>query len=187
MTNERRHVLKLGKVDYNGTGRRINAVELELSLRTLDGTRRTVDLEEVDGCRELSVVGRVWNHLHTDIIAGGQLVDLIARSFPEDARVQRIAALWQRWHLNGMKSGTRAQRACLTGYELGCQDGSGDPYPSACRYDDACGVLKACGLLEDRGYRYGSSWLCDPLPPEVEAEVLALFGVIATAATEEEA
>jgi hypothetical protein len=43
-------------------------------------------------------------------------------------------------------------------------------YPQS-HYDKACAHLEAKGLLLDRGYRYGSAWLSEPLPSDVVQEV----------------
>src|SRR6187549_3507606 len=43
--------------------------------------------------------------------SSGQCIDSIAQAYPNDPMVQRIAKVWERWHLNGMRSGTREQIA----------------------------------------------------------------------------
>lgn len=159
--------LALGKVAYSGT-RRINAVELEFELRTLAGPKMTVDLEPIESYTELSICGSIWNESHTDIVAGGQVIDTIERLFPSK-RVRRIVAIWRRWHLNGMKAGTRAQNEAVDAFWA-------DKERDALNWYDPTRVhLKTLGLLDDRGYRYGTAWLVEPLPAEIAEEVAALF------------
>lgn len=172
MRHEKRYVLSLGKVNYgNPSGRRVNAVELELAIRLLDGPARTVDLEDVDSRVELSVCGGIWNGRGTDYVACGQMIDEIARLFSRDERVRRIAAIWKRWHLNAMKPGTRLQQMALSAYWNVRVGRSLDHYGESCAY------LKSVGLYVDQGYAYGHAWLYEPIPVEVLAEVRALFGV----------
>lgn len=149
-----RKEIDLGKVDYNGTGRKANRVTLD------------VRIEDRRGEPELSIMGNVWNHLGTDIYSGGQNLDTIARLFPNDPKVQRILEVWREWHLNCMHAGTPAQeQAIKEGRESGEITTYPDWYGSACRY------LESRGLLEDNGYRYGSAWLSRELPQGIIAEV----------------
>ena len=47
---------------------------------------------------------------------GGQCLHHIAKAYPSDSMVQRIAAVWSKWHLNGMRAGTPVQRALGWGH-----------------------------------------------------------------------
>lgn len=76
----------------------------------------------------------------------GQCVDQVAKAFPEIEDVQRLAALWQRYHLNGMKSGCVHQKT-----------GS---------YDDKSISGQVC-----QGYKYGSAWLFEEIPAETLKEI----------------
>jgi len=156
--------LSLGKVAYTSQ-RRINSVDLTLELRVGVPTEPAldIDLNPVEQLTEVSIVGNVWNGSHTDIVHGGQCVDTIRELFPRGKRVQRICELWDRWHLNGMEAGTRRQRECLNGQ-------------SFTDYAEQCAFLESRGLIDDENYRYGSAWLCEPLPEEVRAELVELFG-----------
>jgi hypothetical protein len=133
--------IDLGKVDYNGSGRCINRV--------------TIDVKLSDG--RLSMVGYVRNVRGT-AIALGQCHDTIASLFPGDARVARIVEVWKRWHLNDARPGTPAQMEYLRAH----------PHRS---YDDAVRALDDAGLLVDNGYRYGTAWLVEELPAEIVAEI----------------
>lgn len=57
-----RKTLNFGKIDFNGTGRKINAVTIEIKLE--------------DGI--FGAHGEIWNAHNTDIISGGQILDIIA-------------------------------------------------------------------------------------------------------------
>jgi hypothetical protein len=167
-----RRTLQLGKVDYYGRGRRINAVDIE------------VELKEQKGTTELSICGEIWNAPHTDIVSGGQNLDTIAKLFPRNPRVQRIVEVWRRWHLNAMRAGCEHQRR-----EAWDQrpidpskplDSYGKHYPGQehatwnqltwVRPEEYPGGLLTapCPVC---GYRYGSAWLTEELPPEIIQEV----------------
>lgn len=99
-----RKIINLGKVDYNNTGRRINAAHIEVEWR----------LEVKNNTRlywEFSVCGAVWNASHTDWVSGGQNLDSLAE-FPaikNNAEFREAYDLWQNYHLNGLTAGSPAQ------------------------------------------------------------------------------
>lgn len=158
--------IDLGKVDANRRGRKINRV--------------TIEVELSDG--ELSMVGNVWNRNETNCETCGQCGDTIAALFPDSKKVQRIVAIWKKWHLNHMNAGTPAQSDLLSHAEPGFD---AIPYPKDW-YRWACEQLKAASLYVDQtapeiyrglrtgnmGYVYGSAWLKEELPVEVVEEVM---------------
>jgi hypothetical protein len=182
----RKWTLDLGKVDANGRGRKANRVTLDVELRLKQSCapHLDIDLNPCPEYTELSICGNVWNAAGSDISSGGQCYDTITTLFPSNAKVQRLVELWKRWHLNGMKAGTREQENFLKDADIKAV------YPKS-HYDLACAVLEKANLLTvtggpevlnangamvRRNYRYGSAWLCEPLPSEVEAEIVALCG-----------
>lgn len=170
--------LTLPKVDYNKTGRRINMVELELNLKSVKRMSRTIDLETITDYRVLSIAGGVWNGRHTDWLTGGQISDDVHRLYTNNKRVQRIVEIWDRWHLNDMNAGTRRQKEAIKeGREKWKQNGKG---AWKFNYNEQCKYLESVGLLVDNGYEYGTAWLVEPLPGEIEEEIKQLFGVSST-------
>jgi len=159
-----RKEIELGKVDYNGSGRKNCPVSIEVEIR------------DRDNGAELSICGNIWNPIRTDCYSCGQNLDEIAKLVPT-AKVRRIHAVWKEWHLNGMNAGTPAQTAIVKTARPGFA-----PYPAS-DYDQCLRALEIAGLLYDpdedrdngegkpRGYRYGSEWLYRPLPADVIAEV----------------
>lgn len=99
--------------------------------------------------------------------AGGQVNDLLEDAFyngrlifpyiPE-SRVEMIIKMWGRWHGNDMNEACRQQKEFLSKIK----------YPG---YEKACELLKEAGIYEvknnGRSYKYGSSWLLEPLTEEV--------------------
>ena len=187
-----------------------------------------------EGCFRMS--GEIWQPSKRDIVMGGQCVDTVASYFPDDTQVQRMRAIWQRWHLNDMRPGCVHQRQIDTqrkvdvvSYELTQAARrlrldvleraskaalAGDPftptateralaeldtwYQSVYALPDVDSPLSGCyefekcetktvnwvrpdehadGLLgascPECGYRYGTQWLHEALPPEVVAEIRA--------------
>lgn len=156
-----RYTYTPGKVDANGCGRKINAVDIKWELK--------------DG--RFSMTGAIWNGSHTDWQSGGQNLEEIAELFPNNAKVQRMVAIWRRWHLNDMKAGTPAQEAIIEAHK--------DEFPGypASHYTWACELLKANDLYEDNGYKYGSAWLKEKIPADVLAEIESWSVVTDTALT----
>lgn len=139
----KKKTISFGKIDFYGTGRKINAADVEIELR-----------DSKNG-PELAICGNVWNARHTDIVSGGQNLDEMAK-YIKSAKFKEIHRLWKLYHLNSMHAGTEAQDKIVNEH---FKDSRYD-------YDEACRVLKEAGLYEDNGYRYGSGWLYREIPNE---------------------
>ncbi len=155
------HTIHLGTTDQ----REPVTVVVELREKEPVAPKLSIDLEPVETMTELAIVGEVWMPSRRDIVQGGQCVETIRAHRPDDEDVQRLCDIWDRWHLNGMISGTRPQRDAVEEWMKGRE-----------RYDylDASEHLKSLDLLKDRGYSYGASWLCEPLPEEIADELRAI-------------
>lgn len=84
-----KRIFTFGKIDYHNTGRKNNLVTVEMEYTTESDKKR------------FSVSANVWNHIHTDIIAGGQCLDTIA-PYINDPVYSEILRLWKSYHLNDM-------------------------------------------------------------------------------------
>jgi hypothetical protein len=150
--------IHLGKVDYNKSGRRNCACNL------------TYELKETDKGTEFTAQGEVWNHLHTDIYCGGQCVDTLVDKYGRgSAKAKRLKAIWERYHLNGMRAGSAIQEQYLRDHPL-------DPesYNPKSHYEVASKYLKDAGLNPDpNGYLYGHAWVYEPIPQEIIEEILS--------------
>ena len=80
----------LGKCDGYGSG--LKSCKAFLTWR----------LEQRKEGLQFTMCGKVWNHIATDIIRGGQCCDDLAACFPQDKKAARMIEIWQRWHLNGL-------------------------------------------------------------------------------------
>ncbi len=144
----KKHVWKIGKVDYMGHGVAYNMAELEWDL-TDDGN--------------FSMMGGIWNANMSDYVCCGQMVDELASYFPRNQLVQEMCEVWKRWHLNDLKAGSPAQRQYLRNFP-----------PEEWDYGFVCDYLADAGLHPDESYeyngepyRYGSAWLKEEIPPDV--------------------
>ena len=157
---ERTIVLPLS--DYRGSTLRGSVT---LCLQRHEGQRKTVNLTPTAQPYYFELTAQATIKGSTYGESGGQCLDAIRELWgpvlPPD--VARVIELWERWHMNGLKAGTAKQEEALKD----C------PHKN---YTDACVFLRGLGLYEDRGYRYGSSWLVEELPPEVIDEVQAFIG-----------
>ena len=158
----------------NGTTRVYLTLELRKHARA--DHKRTVDLEKCPlEYHELSICGSVkctgsWE-------GGGQCQDTIRELIRDAKRIEyegeathstllEILDVWDRWHLNDMHAGTREQELAIKEWQA-----AGNKYD----FTEAQVMLVRKNLHPHRGYSYGSAWLLEPLPPETEVRIVALF------------
>ena len=89
---DRHVILDLGKIDYNGQGRKTNKADLYIGFTNLRGKS-----EE----SYFSVAGYIWNEGHTHILRGGSetVQFLLDEFFPDNATLRRVCQFDARWHL----------------------------------------------------------------------------------------
>ena len=142
-----------GKIDYNGTGRKVNLVTIEIELKLKECTNwETLEKQEMF-C--FSATGSIWNTKETDLLTCGQILDDIAKYIKKNELFNTIYKLWKQYHLNDLKAGTLTQEKAL-------QAARDNGYGSK-DYTDDFNYLKTIAFEYDRGYKYGSSWLCEPM------------------------
>lgn len=89
-----RKAYSFGKVAYYGK-RKINEVTLE------------VELMDWNGYLEFTACAKVWNNIHTDIIAGGQMIDKLYNRFAtlRDSIIYKtVMQLWKKYHLHDISN-----------------------------------------------------------------------------------
>jgi hypothetical protein len=117
----------------------------------------------------LSITGVIGPKKNGDCISCGQVLDSVgaieefAAGWNADL-LKRFLEVWERWHLNDMRTGTIAQEEAIRAM----------PKSGAYNYSDACAFLKDRGLLEDNGYVYGTAWLKEKVPGDVMEFLAAL-------------
>ena len=87
-----RRTYSFGKIAYNGK-RKINEVTLEIELRGWNGYP------------EFTAFAKVWNNIHTDIVAGGQMIDDLYNRFAGlrlSLLYKTIMQLWEKYHLHNI-------------------------------------------------------------------------------------
>ena len=160
-----RKTFNFGKIDYNGSGRRINLVTIEVGYK--------------EG--EFTASGGIWNASKTDCIHCGQCLGTIA-GYVKDPLFQKIFRLWEIYHLNGCHAGTPEQEAAVKEWRKTVKSYG---------YTAACEHLKSIGLYEvpaekadlyrkrdetkGKPYQYGHEWLFHPIPEEDIREIESLF------------
>ena len=148
----REHRYVPGKTDYDGKGRASNECEVTWSVEN----------------GRFSMSAGIWQANKRDLLACGQMVDEVAKLFPNDSKLQRMCAIWERWHLNDMKAGSKVQEDYLRAHPIPPEDYA---YPKS-HHTVACQVLADAGLNPDPdGYSYGHAWKTEDLPAEVIAEI----------------
>jgi hypothetical protein len=177
----------LGKIAYTNPARRANLVTVTVELRQCGG-EETFSADRVTGRTpryvELSICGDVWNCRHTDIVCGGQCLDIIheyREQLSDPDLFDELFTLWQNYHLNGMHAGTPEQERRVKEWLA-----AGNRY----EYTAVCNMLKAEGLYEmpytglsvgrrfdNEPHRYGTAWLVEELPSDVLLRVEHLLSV----------
>lgn len=186
--------INFGKIDFNGIGRKINSVDLEIELRDVDTDKP-----------EFSVCGNVWNSRHTDLETGGQCIDSIDKFFKNDRLYNLIENLWKKYHLNCMHAGTVEQEKCLEDFASEKDEIRNKLINSAWKkakweykYDEKyyqewcnrnsskfdnytvdCELLKKHNLYEvevdGKPYKYGHGWLYRAIPKKDFNKILTIL------------
>lgn len=150
-TNRERKIF-ITKVDGYHQNKNNCAVEIQLSL-------------SADNC--FSACASLYNHVHTDIIMGGQCFDTLISEFPELKNsdiFMECYSLWKSYHLNDLHAGTSEQENAL---KDAVQNGILTRY-GANNYQETCDYLKSINLYEvelnGKSYKYGTGWLKEEIP-----------------------
>ena len=150
-------MISFGKIDFNGCGRRINEVVVEMRLNTIG--------EQV----EFVAHGYIYNSKKTDALCIGQCLDTIAE-YINTPLFQEIHRLWKDYHLNTLNPGTLEQTKAVKEWEA-----AGHKY----NYTEVVEYLKSIGLYEvsrnGRPYRYGQGWIYHPIPEADLARIRAIM------------
>jgi uncharacterized protein YlzI (FlbEa/FlbD family) len=123
-------IVSLGKIPYE-TDKATNLLELEITFQN----------------GKLSFSGDVWNNNFSDIVTGGQCINVFRKHKPE---YEELYTLWERWHLNDLNAGTPPQEEFLRNYKNSHPEWKHD-------YDNACLVLKENNLYEVNLAEYGQN------------------------------
>lgn len=160
-------ITKINFLGVNKSGQCRNSVEAELSLSE-------------DNC--FSASAYLWNDNHNGVYMGGQCFDIL-KEIPEVTELpifQEIYDLWNKYHLNDLRAGTKAQEEILkeairNGELKACGANS---------YDKSCAYLESKDMLYDKNYlvekvpyKYGSGWLKEEIP---EKDLLRIRSLIQT-------
>lgn len=150
---------------FEDDGRRYQVrCELRIEPAQLRATGQTIEHEPIPAdALEVSITGVVYHankdgsrdRRYTEGVSYGQVTEDLHKV--KNSRAQRLAELWDRWHLNGMHAECVHMRETLKGLPTD--------------YDARKGVR--CSVT---GYEYGRAWLFETVPAEVIDELRAMFG-----------
>jgi len=140
-------------------------VTVQIRVEDIDRDLMSVNHEVVPAgsTKRLSITGTVWqkgNHWRDgDIVSAGQcdgaLLEIVEPTAPWTlGEIAELHALWKRWHLNDMRAGCVHQTKIV--YE-------NDNYGGRRVALNETTAANDCPMK----YRYGSAWLCEPLPADV--------------------
>lgn len=145
---------KFRKIDFNGTGKKINLAEVEVSF---------------DGIK-FSASGSVWNSKQTDIISGGQNLDEMYKHLKRNKTFLIIYSLWKQYHLNDLTPGTPKQMAFLSTIQ---RPNNAEFYTWECEQLEKVDLL--IDDLDGKPYKYGTKWLTSDIPAYAKEDINKLL------------
>ena len=136
-------------------------IELEIQLERFYHQRNYENLKKIKSCLELMIHGHIKEK--GKYISVGQCYDTIPKylkyfSNEQKKLLKNIIKIWKEYHLNTMQAGTKKQQDLLIKNHL---------TSFASNYSECCNFLEQKKLLIDRGYKFGSGWLCKKMPLKV--------------------
>jgi hypothetical protein len=162
---ENKKVFTFGKIDYDGSGRKNCEVTVE------------VYLKETDKGYVFSASGSIWNPRKTDIYSGGQNLNDIAK-YIKAPLFKKIYTYWKKYHLNDMRPDCIHQRqenwsnVLLDETKPKTQDNMAT---WTLKKDNPKGLLsEPCKIC---GYKYGTTWLFEPIPTDDLNGIKALLEI----------
>lgn len=135
----------VGSYDVEGKGRKGNRFYIEAELK-----------ENEKGQVVFSVCGYSTYSNGKGYMMCGQCLDTMYKYAKVNPTFKKLYRLWKLYHLNSFKAGLPCQEKAVKEYT------KNNPYD----YTKVCEYLKAKDLLVVDGYRYGSSWIYEPIPQE---------------------
>ena len=90
----KRKVFSFGKIAYSGK-RKVNEVTLE------------IELSDRNGYPEFTACADVWNNIHSDVVACGQMIDDLYNEFAVlrgSVLYKTIMRLWEKYHCENISS-----------------------------------------------------------------------------------
>lgn len=132
-------------------------------------TYADIELKNTPKGPVLSICAVIYDKHKSGVICCGQCLDTIAETnLGKNKTFQEIYDLWQKYHLNDMHAGTPAQEKALR------EAIAKRILPASSSYVKRVAYLKSIHLYVDEsvrddngeGYRYGHSWLYEPISDE---------------------
>ena len=138
-------------------------VVIEINTRNLQHPSRDWEtLEMIENREVLSICGQIYTGRNLQRLVGcGQISDSFKCQTPAQ---KKLVEFWKKHHLNDLKAGTKAQTELLEEYRKTAADKY--DYTAECKY------LEENNMLVDRGYKYGTSWLCTTFPIDELMEII---------------
>ena len=130
-------------------------VVVEITTKVSEKPLRDWDtLEYVENRELLSISGHIYTgKTFRRLESCGQIINSFAPVTPAQCKLCRF---WDKYHLNDLQSGTKAQTFIVNEY---CLNNRYD-------YNKVCEHLIELDLYEDRGYKYGHGWLSKEFPKD---------------------
>lgn len=160
-------------------------VHVEINLHTGEAWKRDIHLRPAPRHVTLSMNAEGQRPRARDVDYCGQCQDTIRQQLPNyksismnEDLIKEMLDIWDRWHLNDLKAASFKQGRILKAFEDRAgkerwqemkRKAGGDWY-TLCRT-----ILIESGNLEDDGYKFGTAWLVEILPGDIQTRIKCLF------------
>lgn len=147
-----------GKVDYLNSGKNNCPVHVDVKLETKEN-------KEI-----LSICGEISFPNYQDCYCAGQCLDTIKEFLSDNGLFMELHRFWKLYHLNDMHAGTPEQEAAIEEWK---KQGNKYDYTKACEYLQTIGLYEVD--LNGKPYKYGHTWLYQPIPENDLARIKELL------------
>ncbi|MBO6117365.1 MAG: hypothetical protein J6P44_02355 [Bacteroidales bacterium] len=126
--------------------------DIELTTEKGKDKRSWIDLQPIEEYEELHISFSIYHNGTLEY--AGQCQDRVDEIAGSNKQLRFLLEMQEKYHLNGMCAGTKKQTDYLRNV------------PAELSYEKKLVALEKVGLAEDRGYKYGTGWLCKVIPQE---------------------
>ena len=140
-------------------------VFVEMRLEHVTKSRKTTDLEDIEESWDFSMTGTI-KKANTNM-GGGQIKNSLRGIVTSPLGVDganELADIWDDNHLNGLNAGTEKQQKVVADLKSKGMNTNADNYKEV-----------ASNVEDDRGYKYGSTWLHNDVPSGIIEHALTLL------------
>ena len=125
----------------------------------VDNAVLDIKLKKKEKGTVLSVMGSYYDK-ETKSQYDGQCIEIFREKFKNNKYMSRLIEIWEKYHLNDLRPGTKRQMKVLKEKNIK-------------GFHESVKYLKEIGLYED-GHRFGYAWHFEEIPKDIIEEIIYL-------------